>query len=522
MHCSFCGATIPEGSSFCPSCGREVPAGAQRACGNCGQPLRSGLKFCTSCGTPVAAIPFQTPVSAATGAATFVSQQSADWVAGHPQVEEERKRKRKSPLLFWIPFSILLLLAVFLFWAGKTTVVGWAILMICFLLLFLLRGRILMAGALASMLGWVAIIIVLFLTMGFTASSEKSVATAGSAGNSRSAVAAPTTTAAPKSGTSASATVPAARPTATTLKMDPPAQLKPLILSAAKPTNRLQYQVYLDGDRSYATLSYDLSAGTLELSNFTGDTSWSPRLYFWLDEERAKSHFQSQLKTTREDQGFKDDLGIFLPRQEATLGKGDESFGFTRAWKDQPRAAMSTFVVRQGASWFYITTTRDTQNPVVPADGIDLLLAEMKKIDNKALIASAQGGASAIAPQPAAKPTPAPAPTSKMRVENLAVGLGLDKEQRIQNPTNILKPDVPQVFLSVELRNVTQEVGVEVQWVYLGTNEVVKGPTQKMAADGRLGFSLTRPTNGWPAGQYRALVLLNGQEAAAVGFSAQP
>ena len=431
MHCGFCGAAIPEGSQFCPSCGKRTQPEAQRTCGNCGEPLRPGLKFCTSCGTAVGSVPFQPPMSAPTPVPTAGPQQRLYDTHGQLSPKEERGKRGIPPLLFWIPFGILLLLATLLFWIGKTSLVGWAILVICFLLPFILREMFLMAGVLTNAAGWVTIAAALFLTLGLTASSkEAAVASTGSKSTRTSEAAAPSSTppasatAVSKSNATTSATPPTARPTPAVLKMDPPPQLKPLILSGPKPTDRVQYQLYLDGDSSNAFLNYQISGGTKSLSNWMGDTNWLVTIYFELTEDRAKRNLQSQLKTSREDQGFKDDIGVFMPRVESSLGKGDESYGFTRAWKDQPQAAMSTFIVRQGASWFYISTIRDTKDPVLPGDGIDLLLGELKRIDNKTLITAAQGGAVAAPALPIAAPNPTPVPSAQARVEKMAVGLG--------------------------------------------------------------------------------------------------
>jgi membrane protease subunit (stomatin/prohibitin family) len=49
--CVKCGATVPQGSKFCPSCG----APQQSTCPSCGAAVPSGAKFCPSCGKPLQA-----------------------------------------------------------------------------------------------------------------------------------------------------------------------------------------------------------------------------------------------------------------------------------------------------------------------------------------------------------------------------------------------------------------------------------------------------------------------------------
>jgi membrane protease subunit (stomatin/prohibitin family) len=47
--CIKCGAIVPQGSKFCPSCG----APQQTACPNCGASVPQGAKFCPACGKPL-------------------------------------------------------------------------------------------------------------------------------------------------------------------------------------------------------------------------------------------------------------------------------------------------------------------------------------------------------------------------------------------------------------------------------------------------------------------------------------
>ena len=120
--------------------------------------------------------------------------------------------------------------------------------------------------------------------------------------------------------------------------------------------------------------------------------------------------------------------------------------------------------------------------------------------------AEGSGGASATA-------------SSSPRVAKITTGLGLDQQQSVINPTNVFRTDTPEIFISVEVGKVSSETAVDITWVYLGTNDSIKGPTQIIKADAYAGFSLTRPTKGWPMGQYRAIICLNGVEAGNTSFS---
>jgi|GEM_PF-1966529 len=52
MKCSNCGATLREGTAFCPACGAKVEPKV-RYCDRCGERLQPGYAFCTNCGNPV-------------------------------------------------------------------------------------------------------------------------------------------------------------------------------------------------------------------------------------------------------------------------------------------------------------------------------------------------------------------------------------------------------------------------------------------------------------------------------------
>jgi hypothetical protein len=274
----------------------------------------------------------------------------------------------------------------------------------------------------------------------------------------------------------------------------------------------------------------------VNLPNFSGDTVWNGTISFQMNEAWAKSGYQSQVKSAREDQGFNDAAKAFLPRVESSPGQGDESASFIRAWKDQPLASMRVHVLRQGATYVYISTQGETKNPLVAGDGLDVIVAELKKVDNKTLQKWLPGTASSspqptaakpaatatVAPQP--KPTAAPAASSGLKVQNAVAGTSIDNTQKIASPSNAFKPNTPEIAFSAEVSNVSQETAVDIQLTYLPTGDSIKGPTQKLSPAqgiGRVGFVFSQPTAGWPAGQFKATFFLNGQDAGSVNFSVQ-
>ena len=562
IECTFCHAAIPDDSKFCPSCGKKPQSESPPTCARCGKTVNPGQKFCAACGAPVAPIaaPIPTPQIGYSSQPAAPAQSPAFAAPGPAVIHEQPRKKGIAPILFWIPFGALLIVSTLLFWFGKTSIVGWAILVVCFVLLLLVRPRLLTTGAVVNVVGWVVVAVVVFFTLGATATSTNDVSVTAQAGKSGQAAPdanaskiilpsqtgpASTPSVVPAAATSAprvagpTPTVTrAATPTPVNIKMAPPDILKPVIFSGVKPADQLKYEVWLNGERSYSWLSYQVSGEPVQLPNLYGDAYWSVIINFYLSEDAAKSGLQYYLKSARDNEkGMDQNLALaYSPIAESAVGKGDESYLLSRSNKDEPRYQMKVIVLRQGATWFAIRAQENTEKPVIPGDGIDTLLAELKKIDNKSLIASASSGNPASAPAPApTKPNPTatpvpskPSPTaatssaSAMKLQNLAVGLGLDRSQKVQNPTNVFKPDTPGIFLSVEIGNVKGKTDVNIQWIYLATNDSVDGPTQTIDDDARVGFSLSKPTNGWPAGQYKAVIFLNGKEAGNIGFSVQP
>jgi len=106
-----------------------------------------------------------------------------------------------------------------------------------------------------------------------------------------------------------------------------------------------------------------------------------------------------------------------------------------------------------------------------------------------------------------------------MAIKDMGVGLGLDSAQNLQNPTSTFKTDTPEIFFSAMVTNVKGNTAVDIRWTYLDQqNQSINGPTQKINGDARVGFSLSRPTNGWPVGNYQATLILNGKESGVAKF----
>lgn len=120
----------------------------------------------------------------------------------------------------------------------------------------------------------------------------------------------------------------------------------------------------------------------------------------------------------------------------------------------------------------------------------------------------------------AAAPTSAPAvATSGPKVANASFGLGQTPDQKIVNATDTFKPDTPEIFLSFATSGVKSDTAVDATWVHVPSGSTLKGPTVRVSEDRWVGYSLTKPTAGWPEGQYKVVIALNGVEAGSPGFT---
>jgi hypothetical protein len=93
--------------------------------------------------------------------------------------------------------------------------------------------------------------------------------------------------------------------------------------------------------------------------------------------------------------------------------------------------------------------------------------------------------------------------------------------------TDVFSPDAPDIYCSVKLSNAPEDTQVVGEWIYVGGD--VEGLSDhkiadySLKADGTkyLSFSLSRPDNGFPKGDYVCKLYLNGDEKLSVPFKVQ-
>ena len=103
--------------------------------------------------------------------------------------------------------------------------------------------------------------------------------------------------------------------------------------------------------------------------------------------------------------------------------------------------------------------------------------------------------------------------------------LGVDGDAKPVNPTSKFAVSTPEIFCSVKLSNAPADTEVGSEWVYVKgelsgyDNTVID--TLVLPAEGTqyIQFSLPRPDAGWPAGEYKLNLYVDGKESVSLPFT---
>lgn len=103
----------------------------------------------------------------------------------------------------------------------------------------------------------------------------------------------------------------------------------------------------------------------------------------------------------------------------------------------------------------------------------------------------------------------------------------VDSDMRPVNATDIFATDTPEIFCSVKLSSAPPDTEVKAEWIYVqgeleGTeNYLIDDYTLTAEGTTYLGFSLTEPDAGWPTGEYKVILYIDGEEKLTVPFTIQ-
>ncbi len=105
------------------------------------------------------------------------------------------------------------------------------------------------------------------------------------------------------------------------------------------------------------------------------------------------------------------------------------------------------------------------------------------------------------------------------------MALGADADARPLNPTDTFSVDTPEIFCSAKLSNAPDETEILSEWVYVkgelqGYNDhVIDTYTLTTEGSRYVVFSMERPDAGWPVGEYKLVLYIDGKEELSVDFT---
>ena len=115
--------------------------------------------------------------------------------------------------------------------------------------------------------------------------------------------------------------------------------------------------------------------------------------------------------------------------------------------------------------------------------------------------------------------------TAKLSEGTMA--LGIDDDTKPVNPTTVFSPEAEEIFCSVKLSNSPQDTEVNSTWIYvqgeLEDTENYEIDSYAVTTDGTryLQFSMSRPANGFPRGEYKLVLSIDGKEELNLPFTVE-
>ena len=145
--------------------------------------------------------------------------------------------------------------------------------------------------------------------------------------------------------------------------------------------------------------------------------------------------------------------------------------------------------------------------------------AQTPSSDNKTAPPPAQPAQPTQSAQPAATQKPAAAIPAKVAAIDFGYGFdsGSYKVTRATDAFQAAQLDVIHAVVYVE--NVKSPITAKGEWVYLGTRDSVWTNDVTLPTDGAFHFNLSKPTKGWPIGDYALKIHINGKEVTYKKFS---
>lgn len=108
---------------------------------------------------------------------------------------------------------------------------------------------------------------------------------------------------------------------------------------------------------------------------------------------------------------------------------------------------------------------------------------------------------------------------------DVALSSELDKELQPINSKTVFDKDTQAIYCSFTPSKAPIGANIRAQWIHVrreinGVNDyVIDQWTEPKKNQGRMAMFIRRPTNGWPKGDYRVVLFVDGREELQIPFS---
>lgn len=112
-------------------------------------------------------------------------------------------------------------------------------------------------------------------------------------------------------------------------------------------------------------------------------------------------------------------------------------------------------------------------------------------------------------------------------ITNIVMAKAVDAEKKPVNPTSVFGTGTSEVFCSAKMNSAPEGTKVTGKWIYVSgelkdvTNYEIDSATLEIGGTAYFSMSLSRPTNGWPKGDYKLALAIDGKEAGSASFTIQ-
>lgn len=78
--------------------------------------------------------------------------------------------------------------------------------------------------------------------------------------------------------------------------------------------------------------------------------------------------------------------------------------------------------------------------------------------------------------------------------------------------------DTSKIYVTMELSNAPSDTEIKAEWYYVDNNTEIDSYSTTAEGSGPVVFYLTKPNDGWPAGDYRVDIILDGEKVSSKNF----